>query len=62
MVSVRTFVVMPDILFFFLQVPRSDTRPHGKWEVSLVISLIILRGLCRYMYVWVNKYLVHVYR
>ena len=42
--------------FLCLQITRSDTRPHAKWAVSLVIAdghLIFLSGFC--WYVWVNR-------
>ena len=39
-----------------VQISRSDTRPHIKWAVSLVIlhmiTSIFLRALCGY--IWVN--------
>ena len=39
-----------------VQIRRSDTRPHIKWDVSLVIlhmiTSIFLRALCGY--IWVN--------
>ena len=39
-----------------VQISRSDTRPHTKWAVSLVIlhmiTSIFLRALCGY--IWVN--------
>ena len=43
------------ILFFHLQITKSDIRPHEKWAVSQVIAdghFNLLRGLCGY--VWVN--------
>ena len=58
MVSVRTFCVMYDHIFFYkqVQISRSDIRPHIKWAVSLVILHMVtsmsLQGLCGY--IWVN--------
>ena len=42
--------------FLWLQVTRSDIRPHVKWTVRLLTAdspLISLRGLCGYL--WVNR-------